>query len=53
MNFPLNISTTKVCKEDSSIESSILKSEPTFDFDKELKSAMDQYNGLLKELMDK
>lgn len=53
MIFPLNTSTTKVCKEEPNVETSILKAKPTVDFDKELKSAMDQYNGLLKELMDK
>ncbi|HFI0635499.1 TPA: hypothetical protein ACGO2X_002078 [Streptococcus suis] len=49
----MNITTTKVCKEELSAESSILKAEPTFDFDIELKSAINQYNELLKELVDK
>lgn len=53
MNVPLSISTTKVYKEDSSVETSILKAETTFDFDTELKSAMNQYDELLKELADK
>lgn len=53
MIFPLNTSTTKVCKEEFNEETSILKSETTFDFDTELKSAMNQYDELLKELADK
>ncbi|WP_367006944.1 hypothetical protein ABZ559_01140 [Streptococcus sp. ZY19097] len=53
MNVPLSISTTKVCKEEPNVETSILKDEPTFDFDKELENAMNQYDELLKELVDK
>ncbi|WP_449460075.1 hypothetical protein [Streptococcus suis] len=53
MNFPLKNSTMQVCKEDSSVETIILKAETTFDFDTELKSAMNQYDELLKELADK
>ncbi|WP_244228926.1 hypothetical protein [Streptococcus suis] len=49
----MNNSIKQVCIEDSNVETSILKAEPTFEFDKELESAMDQYNGLLKELVDK
>ncbi|HFU4012718.1 TPA: hypothetical protein ACGO3F_001752 [Streptococcus suis] len=53
MNVPLSISTTKVCKEEPNVETSILKAGPTFDFDIELKSAMNQYDELLKELADR
>lgn len=53
MIFPLNTSTTKVCKEEPNVETSILKAKPTIDFDIELKSAMNQYDELLKELVDK
>ncbi|WP_238139079.1 hypothetical protein [Streptococcus suis] len=53
MNAPLSISTTKVCKEEPNVETSILKAEPTVDFDKKLENAMNQYNELLKELVDK
>lgn len=53
MNAPLSISTTKVCKEEPSVETSILKAGPTFDFDKELENARNQYDELLKELVDR
>lgn len=53
MNFPLNSSATKLCKEELCVETSILKTEPTVDFDKELENAMNQYDELLKELVDK
>ncbi|HFI0354242.1 TPA: hypothetical protein ACGOV8_001485 [Streptococcus suis] len=49
----MNYSIQQACKEDSSMETSIPKSEPTFDFDIEFKSAMNQYDELLKELVDK
>ncbi|MCS4485812.1 AbrB/MazE/SpoVT family DNA-binding domain-containing protein [Staphylococcus americanisciuri] len=39
-----------VTSEDTVI---IKKAEPKFDFDKELKKAMQQYDGLLKDLVDK
>ncbi|HFU3802004.1 TPA: hypothetical protein ACGO0M_001047, partial [Streptococcus suis] len=53
MNSPLNSSTTKVSKEELSIETSILKDESIINFDKELEKAMNQYDELLKELVDK
>ncbi|WP_257211792.1 hypothetical protein [Streptococcus suis] len=53
MNFRLNISTKQVFKGGLNEETSILKAEPTFDFDIELKSAMNQYDELLKELADR
>ncbi|MDG4525535.1 hypothetical protein NWE22_08625 [Streptococcus parasuis] len=53
MNFTLNISTNQVFKGELNEETSILKTEPTFDFDKELETAMNQYDELLKELVDK
>ncbi|MFH6637096.1 hypothetical protein QE557_10525 [Streptococcus suis] len=52
MNVPLSISTTKVCKEEPNVEASLLKTEPTFEFDKELENARNQYNELLNELVD-
>ncbi len=33
MNFPLNSSATKVYKEELYVETSILETEPTFNFD--------------------
>ncbi|HFI0695807.1 TPA: hypothetical protein ACGO4F_001919 [Streptococcus suis] len=53
MNVPLSISTKQVFKGKLNEETSILKTGPTFDFDIELKSAMNQYDELLKELVDK
>lgn len=53
MNFPLNISTKQVFKGELNEETSILKAEPTFDFDKELENARNQYDELLKELVDR
>ena len=53
MNFPLNIRTKRIFKWELNEETSILKAEPTFDFGTELKSAMNQYDELLKELADK
>ncbi|MDY4033836.1 MAG: hypothetical protein SOY51_00625 [Streptococcus dysgalactiae] len=53
MNVPLSISTTKVCKEEPNVETSILKAKSTVGFDKELENAMNQYDELLKELVDR
>ncbi|HFI0171997.1 TPA: hypothetical protein ACGORP_002129 [Streptococcus suis] len=53
MIFPLNTSTKQVFKGKLNVETSILKDEPTVDFDKKLENAMNQYNELLKELVDK
>ncbi|MDW8682236.1 hypothetical protein Q7W17_09035 [Streptococcus suis] len=53
MNFPLNITTKQVFKGELNEETSILKAGPTFDFDIELKSAMNQYDELLKELANR
>lgn len=53
MNFPLNISTKRIFKGELNEETSILKAEPTFDFDKELENARNQHDELLKELVDR
>lgn len=53
MNFPLNISTKRIFKGELNEETSILKADPTFDFDKELENARNQYDELLKELVDR
>ncbi|MBV1943511.1 hypothetical protein JOA01_07965 [Streptococcus parasuis] len=52
MNSPLNISITEVSKEGLSIETSILEDGATINFDKELEKAKNQYEELLKELID-